>query len=60
MGKKVETVYQGGYKINFVGEPDPWRFGEVWAKIAGERYGAEVTVTGVTLKSDGSRVPRKS
>lgn len=58
--KTVETIYRDGYKINFVGEPDLWRFGEVWAKIGGERYGAEVTVTGVTRKSDGSHVPRKS
>ncbi len=48
---------KGEYKITATNRPDPWKFAKAWALIAGEKFGAEVTVTGVRRKDTGEAVP---
>lgn len=49
-----------GGKAEIHGNFPVWAFLEAWAGIASRRFGAEVTVTDVIRKADGSHVPRPS
>lgn len=55
---KIETYERDGHTITFIGEFNPWKFGETMAAIASKKYGVEVTVTDVIRKADGSHMPR--
>lgn len=49
-----------GGKAEVHGNFNPWAFFETLTGIASRRFGAEVTVTDVIRKADGSHVPRPS
>lgn len=55
---KIETYERDGHTLTFIGEFNPWKYGEAMAAIASKRYGVEVTITNVIRKEDGTSVPR--